>query len=491
MTHCGAPDPAATRWEVEGSLLGCRGVLERLLLGNLLPFWYPHTVDCDSGGFRLNHDIKGHWRGPVPKHIVTQARATWFFATLASTRYGAPAHLEAAAHGYRFLTGPMWDQVHGGFYWETDPCGESVVQDGKHLYGQSFGLYALSAYAMATGDGAALGRAAEVFELLERHAHDVELGGYREDLLRNWRPRAGKARGELGASPGQKTLNTHLHLLEAITEYFRASGDAMARARALELLFLLSGTVLRRGPHRCGDRYERDWSPIQGTHNQRVSYGHDLELLWLMEDSCRALGISGGALKATQAVLFESAWQLGYDHRYGGFFHEGAFGRAADRREKIWWVQAEALTASLIRYVGTGASEAALCFVGTLEWIVSRQVDWTHGEWYARIDGLRTSGDKAGMHWKGPYHNGRALLRCLELLGTVDHGGALAPLAVSGGESTMSPCPATCAAPARANTDPQHSVTRGPPSGAYRFCRAGKQRSGRQGIPQTVSCFPD
>ena len=46
--------------------------MERLLTENIVPFWYPQVVDI-HGGYRLNHDGAGQWRGPVDKALVTQA----------------------------------------------------------------------------------------------------------------------------------------------------------------------------------------------------------------------------------------------------------------------------------------------------------------------------------------------------------------------------------------------------------------------------------
>ena len=47
-------------------------------------------------------------------------------------------------HGYRFLKEKMWDAKNGGFYWEVDASGNQKLKSRKHLYGQAFGLYALS-----------------------------------------------------------------------------------------------------------------------------------------------------------------------------------------------------------------------------------------------------------------------------------------------------------------------------------------------------------
>ena len=50
---------------------------------------------------------------------------------------------------------------------------------------------------------------------------------------------------------------------------------------------------------------------------------------------------------------------------------------------------------------------------GTKGLIAEHQADWENGDWHAWIGG-RSEG-KSGP-WKSPYHNGRAVIRCLELL---------------------------------------------------------------------------
>jgi mannobiose 2-epimerase len=55
-------------------------------------------------------------------------------------------------------------------------------------------------------------------------------------------------------------------------------------------------------------------------------------------------------------------------------------------------------------------------FSQTLEWIVSHQVDWNHGDWHRKIEpGGYPTGYKFDA-WKAPYHNGRAMLECSEIL---------------------------------------------------------------------------
>jgi mannobiose 2-epimerase len=56
------------------------------------------------------------------------------------------------------------------------------------------------------------------------------------------------------------------------------------------------------------------------------------------------------------------------------------------------------------------------CFSKMLDWIMKNQVDWENGDWFSSIsESGEASGSKAGA-WKSPYHNGRSVIQCLELL---------------------------------------------------------------------------
>jgi mannose/cellobiose epimerase-like protein (N-acyl-D-glucosamine 2-epimerase family) len=83
-------------------------------------------------------------------------------------------------------------------------------------------------------------------------------------------------------------------------------------------------------------------------------------------------------------------------------------------------VQAEALVCALHLYRLTRKEAYFHCFRATLDWIDSQQADWQVGEWHRRVETNGTvSGSKTADTpgaWKTPYHNGRAIIRCLELL---------------------------------------------------------------------------
>ena len=390
--------------------------LEKILNENIVSFWYPRVIDTEDGGYRLNHDAEGNWKGPSDKSLVTQARTVWFFSRLYRSKYGTEDHLKAAKHGYQFLRDKMWDNDFGGFYWSVDSTGAKATAPFKHLYGQSFALYALSEYAIASGDPEAKSLAQKLFSVLEFRAHDSVYGGYRESFMRDWSMPADDVRNAMGSAPDIKLMNTHLHLMEAMTTYYLATRETIARERLMELIFVQSNSVVRKNVGACTDKYKLDWTPLHGPEFDRVSYGHDIENVWLLMEACDAAGISNGLLVDLHRTLFDYSLKNGYDSENGGFYDSGPVGSPADRRQKVWWTQAECMVSALDMYCLTRETLYIDCFAKMLDWIMKHQVDWENGDWFGNVsESGQTSGGKAGA-WKSPYHNGRAAIKCLELL---------------------------------------------------------------------------
>jgi mannobiose 2-epimerase len=175
----------------------------------------------------------------------------------------------------------------------------------------------------------------------------------------------------------------------------------------------------------CTDKYQLDWTPLHGPEFDRVSYGHDIENVWLLIEACDAAGTSNGPLVDLYRTLFDYSLRYGYDSGSGGFYDSGPINSPADRRQKVWWVQAECMVSALDMYYLTRDALYFDCFAKTLDWITKHQIDWENGDWFSSIsESGEASGSKAGA-WKSPYHNGRAVIRCLELLEGLIRGGTL------------------------------------------------------------------
>lgn len=400
-----------------GDILGTMPMLERLLTENITPFWLSHTLDRESGGFTLNHAVNGRPRGPANKTLVTQARMLWFFSRLYRSYYGDASCLDAARHGFEFLKDRMWDEENGGFYWEVDATGQKATKENKHLYAQAFALYGLSEYVLASGDTTAATLCDRLFGLMEAKAHDTAHGGYREFFDREWRVPVEREQGYLSeVMPGEKRMNTHLHLLEALTGYYAVNSDRGVRDRLNELFDICSDTVVRRSAGACTEHYASDWTPLLDNGRDLVSYGHDLENIWLLIRANEVLGRPNEPYLDLYTRLIDTSHRCGFDSDKGGFYTSGRLGETAKHRRKMWWVQAEALVAALYMHHLTGAALYAECYVKTLEWIVTYQTDWENGEWHREIAiNGRPRGAKADG-WKAAYHNGRAMIECLDIL---------------------------------------------------------------------------
>jgi mannobiose 2-epimerase len=322
----------------------------------------------------------------------------------------------------------MWDSRHNGFYWEVDETGRKVLKPAKHLYGQASGLYAVSEYAMASGDAGALGFAIDLFALLEEKAHDQEHGGYLEFFETDWSGTPAKLDPYVGRGlKGGKLMNTHLHLMEAMMTFYRASQLPLAKERLVELIEIESNKVVRHDWGACTGTHARDWTPLLDPPHNQVSYGHDLENVWLLMDAVDTAGLAQEDYHDLYRRLWEYSLKYGYDDEQGGFYHSGPAERPAEDRAKIWWVQAEALLSALRMYEMFGDEKYLRVFSQTLAFVNEKQTDWDVGEWHWRVDGQGVgSGPKATI-WKAAYHNGRAMLEGLASLARLQEATACPP----------------------------------------------------------------
>ncbi|MFY9154448.1 MAG: AGE family epimerase/isomerase, partial [Prolixibacteraceae bacterium] len=327
--------------------------------------WYPRTIDSISGGFLSDFNYRWEMKGAQNKMIVTQSRHIWTCSSAASFYpEQRDFYLKIARHGVQFLNEKMWDSKYGGFYNLVDREG-NVLKMGKadrpikEAYGNAFAIYGLSAFALETGDTAALSMAKNTFLWLEQHSYDPEFGGYFQFLEEDGTPLKD---GFNGTPP--KDQNSSIHLLEAFTELYRVWPDSLVKERLLMMLHLVRDQITnQKGYLQLFEN--RDWSPVSYRDSaeavrkknwflDHISYGHDVETAYLMLEASEVAGLENDTLTLRKAKqMVDHSLQSGWDKQLGGFYEAGYYFRNQDtvtiiQDTKNWWAQAEGLNSLLM-----------------------------------------------------------------------------------------------------------------------------------------------
>jgi mannobiose 2-epimerase len=417
-------DPPALSLD-DKDLRALRRRVDALLRDELTRLWYPRAVDRDGGGFHQNFARDWTPRPDADRFLVYQARMTWTAAAFA--RYSSAdreAFARYARHGVEFLDRVMRDREHGGFHWALAPDGTIDPHLGaeKHVYGTAFALYAASEAYRATSDPRALAVARDAFGWLERQAHDAEHGGYFEALTREGRPiltRDGRSPTDrLGLYYGFKSMNSHIHLLEAVAAFSQVDPDPKVKERLRELLGVVRDKVAVE-PGALNLYFTHDWRATPA-HD---SFGHDVETAYLLVEAAEALGTPDDpATWRVARSLIDHALDRGWDPEHGGFYDKGdVFAGDPYDKTKVWWTQAEGLNALLLmhaRYRGE-TDRYGRAFLKQWSFIEAHQLDPVHGGWFmdtTREGTLRGDGRKA-TPWKANYHTSRALMNVSKMLG--------------------------------------------------------------------------
>lgn len=397
--------PGSRDWPVE---------FRQVLQQNILQFWIDHAIDRQYGGMIGWLDRQGNPIPPGTKSLVQQSRVVWTFSA-AYQRYPLPVYKDVATHTLKFLRQHMWDKKYGGYYWLVDREGR-VVDDKKHLYGEGFAIYALAEYARAFQDATARREALELFRLIDQKAHDNANGGYFEAFNTDWNH---QLKNPLALNlPDRKSMNTHIHLLESLTTLYKVTGDPQVRTRVQELFNLCLNKIVdpRQGYLRL--YFSNDWKPAEDSDTS--SYGHDIELSWLITESAKALGRADDPrVKQVALALVDHTLRDGFNHELGGVYTEGPVEGPAKIKTMSWWVEAETLVGLLNAYQLTGNRAYRSRFEQQAAFVFDHFVDRQYGEWFRDVqpDG-KVTGNKTD-EWKGPYHHARACMEVIQRMGSL------------------------------------------------------------------------
>lgn len=395
------------QWVImENRILELKSTLS-LELVRILDYWKEQTVDLKEGGFYGRITQHGVVDPTAPKGLVMNARILYAFSA-GYQHTNQAQYLQMAQRAFKYLCTYFYDKTFGGMFWSVDPAGKPLDTK-KQVYGIAFCIYALSEYHIAFESKEALVLAKELYELLEEKSYDKTNGGYFEAFSQGWMPlESPKLSNKDQDSP--KTMNTHLHVLEAYTNLFKVWPHQKLKASIIGLLEIFKHRFLLPLGH-LQLFFSANWSP----DSDSISYGHDIEASWLIWDAAKLVEDAESLLLTKEMVLsIAQAAKKGL-RTDGSLLNESNYEQTVWNQERHWWQQAEAMVGWTNAWELSGQTDNLDIVFSAWNFIKTHLLDIENGEWFWGVYddySIMWEEDKAGF-WKCPYHNTRM---CIELL---------------------------------------------------------------------------
>ena len=379
-------------------------------LENILEYWKLFGIDNKNGGFVGRRDHYNKEVPGAPKGIILNTRILWTFSAIGNFKKNDELKFYAE-RAFGYLKDHFIDQKSGGVYWELDAEGHPVNRR-KQIYAQAFAIYALSEYYYFSDEENAKTMAFHLFQLVEEHARDREQNGYFEAFQEDWSPIEDMRLSEKDKNSA-KTMNTHLHILEAYTTLLKITGDKTVKETLENLINLFLDKFYDKSSRHFQLFFDEKWNP----EGNIISYGHDIEAIWLLFEAAKAVD-NNELMKRTQKLTVDVA-ETFLEEAYvpgGGVINEKDLSTGHIDTDRHWWPQIEAMVGLDYAYKFSGNENFLTAQKDIWKFTKRHIIDHENGEWFFRINKENkpyTEEDKLGM-WKCPYHNSRGCILLLK-----------------------------------------------------------------------------
>ncbi|MFC2090453.1 AGE family epimerase/isomerase [Bacteroidota bacterium] len=378
------------------------------LSGNILPFWMQKMLDAENGGFYGHADFFGNPTIDANKGGILNARILWTFSS-AYRILRKSEYLDTASRSYDYIARHFVDKDFGGSYWELD-CKGNPVNSKKQIYALAFTMYGLTEFYRASGLKEALILSIDLFNTIEQYSFDAIQNGYFEAFTREWQP-IEDLRLSAKDQNENKTMNTHLHILEAYTNLFRVWKDPFLEQQLKNLIELFIVRFVNSNGN-LNLFFDDDWT----LKSDFISFGHDIESSWLIQEAAELLGELEHINRSKQLsvrIALENMKGIGPD---GGLAYEFFPSSGEWDRDRHWWPQAEAIVGYFNAFQVSGDNHFLETAFRSWEFIKKFLIDKENGEWHWSVNerGIPQGNEQKAGFWKCPYHNSRACLEIIE-----------------------------------------------------------------------------
>lgn len=410
----------------EKELKGYYDIFQEELTGNILTFWTKHVVDPGNGSFYGAVDRLGNPDLKASKGCVLFTRILWTYSASARILNNRE-YAELADRCFDVIARHFSDAEHGGYFMELDPD-HKPFNTIKHTYAQAFALYSFCEYYRMNKSDSVLDSIKSFFLILDDKTKDPDHPGYFESFTRDWQL---IEENRMADSNEPKSMNTHLHVLEAYSAVVRVWDDPRPRQKLRELMEIFLDHIIRENGH-FGLFFDTDFSESPASKGI-CSFGHDIEGSWLLWEAAEVLGDTELLERARPIIIkmTDAVEREGLDKDGGLFLESTRFGSHV-RTNKHWWPQAETVVGLMNVFQLTGDQRYWNNVKLSWSFIDKYVIDHEYGEWFAKVNRLGTPfleepvddpspyyrNDRKADLWKCPYHNSRM---CLEMMTRIAH----------------------------------------------------------------------
>lgn len=380
-------------------------------LFSILDYWLKYAIDKVNGGFIGKIDNENNVDASAPKGAVLNARILWSFSA-AYNQYKNKNYLDTATRAFEYIEKHFFDKEFGGIFWTVDAKG-NMLDSKKQIYAQAFCIYGLSEYYIASQTTRALDTALELFNSIEEYSYDALMKGYLEAFTREW-VEPDDFRLSAKDANEKKTMNTHLHIIEAYSNLYKVHPASALKNKIIELLELFDKYFINKKTFHLKLFFDEAWNEKPNV----ISYGHDIEAAWLLQRCAEIIEEKNWIQIFKQhAIKIADAAAEGLDNN-SGLWYEFEPSHQTITKEKHWWVQAEAIVGFFNAWQLSGDEKYLHYAINNWQFIKQYIIDKINGEWFWGIRedySIMQSEDKISL-WKCPYHNTRA---CLEIINRI------------------------------------------------------------------------
>ncbi|MCE5345201.1 MAG: AGE family epimerase/isomerase [Bacteroidales bacterium] len=399
-----------------------RNSFSKELHEDILPYWMKYGVEKNGHGFYGAVDLDGNPVLTANKTSVLNARILWTFSA-ATLLDGNEEYAAIADKAYNVITEDFEDKEFGGYFMELT-SDNKVANDIKHTYAQAFVIYSLCKYYELRPLDTIMQKIRVFFKLLEEKAKDPSNIGYRESFTRDWKI---YSENRMADNNEPKSMNTHLHVLEAWAALYKVWKDPVVELRLTEMLNLFLEKIIRNDGH-FGIFFDEVFNEADSSSGT-CSFGHEIEGSWLLWEAAGILGDKEIIEKLNPVVvkMVDNIERVAVDKDGGLFLESTRFGSHL-KTNKHWWQQAETLVGFMNAFEMTGHVKYWDTVKLSWNFIDTYLIDHKRGEWFTKLNRLgipylvEPADDPSPYYrndwkidpWKCPYHNGRAMMELIK-----------------------------------------------------------------------------